>query len=102
MVERSSSDYILGERGMRYKRKVLAASLVAGVIWWAGTSLGEVAIFGVSLAKSKIEDRDAAAWVVLLLILGYQWINLIYYGLTDWRAWRNAQWTEYMLPPRYV
>jgi len=90
---------IFGERGLRYKRNVLAASLVATVILWAGTSLGDVSIFGVSLEKSNLENREAAAWAVLFAILGYQWIMLTYYGLTDWRIWRQNILSRYSLPP---
>ena len=84
MAESIGLSNILGERGVRYKRNVLAANLVTTVIFWAGTSLGDVSVFGVSLAKSEIENREVAAWSVLFAILGYQWIMLTYYGLTDW------------------
>lgn len=100
MAENIGMSNILGERGVRYKRNVLAANLVATVILWAGTSLGDVSVFGVSLAKSNIENRDAAAWSVLFAILGYQWIMLTYYALTDWRMWRHKIVSEYNLPLR--
>ena len=89
MAETAATANILGERGLRYKRNVLAASLVATVILWAGTSLGDVSIFGVSLVRSEIENKEAVAWGVLFAILGYQWLMLTYYGLTDWRIWRR-------------
>ncbi len=57
MAETAATANILGERGLRYKRNVLAASLVVTVILWAGTSLGDVSIFGVSLVRSEIENK---------------------------------------------
>ena len=98
MVEDAATANILGERGLRYKRNVLAASLVATVILWAGTSLGDVSIFGVSLVRSEIENKEAVAWGVLFAILGYQWLMLTYYGLTDWRIWRQLIRVSYSLP----
>ena len=98
MAESAATANILGERGLRYKRNVLAASLVATVILWAGTSLGEVSIFGVSLVRSEIENKEAVAWGVLFAILGYQWLVLTYYGLIDWRIWRQLIRVSYSLP----
>ncbi len=98
MAETAATANILGERGLRYKRNVLAASLVATVILWAGTSLGDVSIFGVSLVRSEIENKEAVAWGVLFAILGYQWLMLTYYGLTDWRIWRQRIRVSYDLP----
>ncbi len=98
MAESAATSNILGERGLRYKRNVLAASLVATVILWAGTSLGDVSIFGVSLVRSEIENKEAVAWGVLFAILGYQWLMLTYYGLTDWRIWRQLIRVSYYLP----
>ena len=98
MAESAATANILGERGLRYKRNVLAASLVATVILWTGTSLGDVSIFGVSLVRSEIENKEAVAWGVLFAILGYQWLMLTYYGLTDWRIWRQRIRSSYNLP----
>ena len=98
MAESAATANILGERGLRYKRNVLAASLVATVILWAGASLGDVSIFGVSLVHSEIENKEAVAWGVLFAILGYQWLMLTYYGLTDWRIWRKQIRDSYYLP----
>jgi len=98
MAESAATANILGERGLRYKRNVLAASLVATVILWAGTSLGDVSIFGVSLVRSEIENKEAGAWGVLSAILGYQWLMLTYYGLTDWLIWRQRIRDSYYLP----
>ena len=78
---------ILGERGMRYKRNTLAASLIATILYWTNAPLGEVSLFGVSL--SNVEDKEPAAWAIFLVILAYQWVMLIYYGWTDWRIWQN-------------
>ena len=98
MADSAATANILGERGLRYKRNVLAASLVATVILWAGTSLGGVSIFGVSLVRSEIENKEAVAWGVLFAILGYQWLMLTYYGLTDWRIWRQRIRESHHLP----
>ncbi len=98
MAESAATANILGERGLRYKRNVLAASLVATVILWTGTSLGDVSIFGVSLVRSEIENKEAVAWGVLFAILFYQWLMLTYYGLTDWRIWRQLIPDSYHLP----
>ncbi len=98
MAESAATANILGERGLRYKRNVLAASLVATVILWTGTSLGDVSIFGVSLGRSETENKEAIAWWVLFAILGYQWLMLTYYGLTDWRIWRQLIRVSYYLP----
>ena len=81
------SPNILGERGMRYKRNTLAASLIATVLYLTNAPLGEVSLFGVSL--SNVEDKEPAAWAIFLVILAYQWVMLIYYGWTDWRIWQS-------------
>ena len=82
-----SAANILGERGVRYKRNTLAASLIATVLYWTNASLGDVSLFGVSL--SNVQDKEAAAWTVFFVILIYQWIMLTYYGWTDWRIWQK-------------
>jgi hypothetical protein len=78
---------ILGERGIRYKRNTLAASLIATVLYWTKAPLGDVSLFGVSL--SNVQDKEAAAWIIFFVILIYQWIMLTYYGWTDWRIWQQ-------------
>ena len=92
-----SAASILGERGIRYKRNTLAASLIATVLYWTNASLGEVSLFGVSL--SNVEDKDAAAWIIFFVILIYQWINLTYYGWTDWRIWQQRVRETFDLSP---
>ena len=82
-----SAASILGERGIRYKRNTLAASLIATVLYWTNASLGDVSLFGVSL--SNVEDKEAAAWIIFFVILIYHWIMLTYYGWTDWRIWQE-------------
>ena len=79
---------ILGERGIRYKRNTLAASLIATVLYFTSAPLGDVSLFGVSL--SKVQDKEVAAWTIFLVILAYQWVMLVYYGWTDWRLWQNG------------
>ena len=78
---------ILGERGLRYKRNTLAASLIATVLYWTDAPLGEVNFFGVGL--SNVKDQEAVAWTVFLAILGYQWVMLTYYGCRDWSIWQQ-------------
>ena len=82
-----SAASILGERGIRYKRNTLAASLIATVLYWTNASLEGVSLFGVSL--SNVEDKEAAAWIIFSVILGYQWVMLTYYGWTDWSIWQQ-------------
>ena len=82
-----SAASILGERGIRYKRNTLAASLIATVLYWTKAPLGDVSLFGVSL--SNVQDKEAAAWTIFFVILIYQWIMLTYYGWTDWRIWQQ-------------
>ncbi len=82
-----SAANILGERGIRYKRNTLAASLIATVLYWTEASLGDVSLFGVSL--SNAEDKEATAWTVFFLILIYQWLMLAHYGWGDWLSWRD-------------
>ena len=78
---------ILSERGVRYKRNTLAASLIATVLYLTNAPLGQVKIFGVGL--SNVENQEVAAWTIFLAILGYQWIMLTYYGWRDWRIWQQ-------------
>ncbi len=82
-----SAANILGDRGVRYKRNTLAASLIATVLYWTNASLGDVSLFGVSL--SNVEDKEAAAWIVFFVILIYHLIMLVYYGWTDWLSWQD-------------
>jgi len=82
-----SAANILGERGIRYKRNILAASLIATVLYWTEASLGEVSLFGVSLPN--VEDKEADAWTIFLAILSYQSVMLAYYGGGDWRVWQQ-------------
>ncbi len=82
-----SAANILGERGIRYKRNTLAASLIATVLYLTNASLGDVSLFGVSL--SNVEDKEAVAWMIFFAILGYQWVMLVYYGWMDWRIWQQ-------------
>lgn len=101
MASLEASESIAGERALRYKRNVLAVSFVGFVVVWAGTSLGGVTIFDVSLADSKFADKEAIAWLILFALLLYQWIMLLYYGLTDWRVWRDRLWEKAKLPFRF-
>ena len=82
-----SAASILGERGIRYKRNTLAASLIATVLFLTSAPLGDVSLFGVSL--SEVQDKEVAAWAIFFVILIYQWIMLTYYGWTDWRIWQQ-------------
>ncbi len=82
-----SAASILGERGIRYKRNTLAASLIATVLYWTHAPLGDVSLFGISL--SNVEDKEASAWTIFFVILIYHWIMLTYYGWTDWRIWQQ-------------
>ena len=93
---------ILSERGLRYKRNVLAVSLVTTIILYADLSLSEARLFGLSLDRPESAHEEAAAWVVLLGILGYQWLLLGYYGLTDWHVWREAVCSKYGLTISYL
>jgi len=77
-----SAANILGERGIRYKRNTLVASLIATVLYLTNAALGDVSLFGVSL--SNVEDKEAAAWIVFFVILIYHLIMLVYYGWMDW------------------
>lgn len=81
-----SAASILGEPGLRYKRNNLAASLIATVLYWTDAPLGDVSLFGVSLAN--VQDKEATAWLIFFVILCYQWIMLAYYGWVDWRVWQ--------------
>jgi len=96
----ASAVNILGERGIRYKRNTLAASLIATVLYWTNASLGDVSLFGVSL--SKVQDKEVAAWTIFFAILIYQWIMLTYYGWTDWRIWQQRVRQTFNLPVRNV
>ena len=91
---------ILGERGVRYKRNTLAASLIATVLYLTRAPLGEVSLFGVSL--SNVEDKEAAGWMIFFAILSYQWVMLAYYGWTDWRIWQQQVRRTYKFSPRNV
>ena len=93
-----SAASILGERGIRYKRNTLAASLIATVLYWTNAPLGDVSIFGVSL--SNVQDKEAAAWIIFFVILIYQWIMLTYYGWTDWRIWQQRVRVTFKLSVR--
>ncbi len=93
-----SAASILGERGIRYKRNTLAASLIATVLYLTSAPLGDVSLFGVSL--SKVQDKEVAAWTIFFAILIYQWIMLTYYGWTDWRIWRQRVRTTFGLSVR--
>ncbi len=95
-----SAQSILGERGIRYKRNTLAASLIATVLYWTNASLGDVSLFGVSL--SNVEDKEAAAWIIFFIILIYHWIMLAYYGWTDWRIWQQRVRRTFNLSPRNI
>ncbi len=91
---------VLGERGVRYKRNTLAASLIATVLYWTNAHLGEVTLFGISL--SDVEDKEAAAWMIFFAILSYQWVMLAYYGWTDWRIWQQQVRQTFSFSPRNV
>ena len=91
---------ILGERGVRYKRNTLAASLIATVLYWTSAPLGEVSLFGISL--SNVEDKEAAAWTIFIVILAYQWAMLTYHGWTDWRVWQQQVRQTFSFSPRNV
>ncbi len=88
-----SAANILGERGIRYKRNTLAASLIATVLYWTNAPLGDVSLFGVSL--SNVQDKEAAAWTIFFVILIYHWTMLAYYGWTDWRVWHQRVTEEF-------
>lgn len=92
-----SATNILSERGVRYKRNALAASLIATVLYWTDAPLGQVNLFGVTL--SNVEDQEAAAWTVFLAILSYQWVMLAYYGWRDWRVWQQRIRDTFYLSP---
>ena len=89
---------ILGERGIRYKRNTLAASLIATVLFLTNAPLGDVSLFGVSL--SSFQDKEAAAWIIFFVILIYQLIMLTYYGWTDWRIWQQRVRATFKLSVR--
>ena len=89
---------ILGERGIRYKRNILAASLIATVLYLTNAALGDVSLFGVSL--SNVEDKEAAAWKIFFVILIYHWIMLAYYGWTDWLIWQQRVRIEFKFSVR--
>ena len=91
---------ILGERGARYKRNILAASLIATVLYLTNATLGDVTLFGISL--SNVEDKEAAAWTIFFAILSYQWVMLAYHGWTDWRGWQQHIRQVYSFSPRHV
>ena len=91
---------ILGERGFRYKRNILAASLIATVLYLTNATLGDVTLFGISL--SNVEDKEAAAWTIFFAILGYQWVMLAYHGWTDWRIWQQHVRQDFRFSPRNV
>ena len=93
-----SAASILGERGIRYKRNILAASLIATVLYWTKAPLGDVTLFGVSL--SNVQDKETAAWIIFFVILIYQWIMLTYYGWTDWRMWQQRVRIEFKFSVR--
>ena len=88
-----SAANILGERGIRYKRNTLAASLIATVLYWTNAPLGDVSLFGVSL--SNVQDKEAAAWMIFFVILIYHWTMLAYYGWMDWRIWHQRVTEEF-------
>ncbi len=95
-----SAANILGERGIRYKRNTLVASLIATVLYLTNAALGDVSLFGVSL--SNVEDKEAAAWKIFFVILIYHWIMLAYYGWTDWRIWQQRVRQEFSFSVRNV
>jgi len=95
-----SSASILGDRGLRYKRNTLAACLIVTVLYWTDAPLGDVSLFGVSL--SNVENKEAAAWLILLAILGYQWVMLTYYGWRDWRVWQRRIRDAFYFSPRHA
>ena len=78
---------IIGERGLRYKRNVLAISLVVTILWLTAAHLEDVSLFGVKLPPNEM--AEATAWAVVTAILLYQWILLFYYGWSDWIVWRD-------------
>ena len=93
----ASAANILSDRGLRYKRNILAASLIVTALYWTGAQLGTANLFGVMLPDGK--DREATAWVILLVILAYQWLMLSYYGWTDWLTWQQQIKKEFQLSP---
>ncbi len=80
-----ASANILGDRGLRYKRNVLAISLIVTVLAWTNAPLGDVSLFGVSLEHTTNSERTA--WAVAAVILAYQFTMLSYYGWTDFADW---------------
>lgn len=92
-----SDESILGERGLRYKRNTLVASLIATVLYLTDAPLGKAELFGVGL--SGVKDQEAAAWGIFLAILGYQLVMLAYYGLMDWRIWQYRIKETFKLSP---
>lgn len=92
-----SAASILGERGIRYKRNTLAASLIATVLYLTDAPLGKVSLFGVSL--SNVEDKEVAAWMIFLAILSYQWVMLAYYGWRDWSVWQQRIRETFRISP---
>ena len=80
-----ASANILGERGLRYKRNVLAISLIVTVLAWTNAPLGEVSLFGVSLPEHT--NSESISWTVVAAILVYQFTMLTYYGWTDFVIW---------------
>lgn len=79
---------ILGERGIRYKRNVLAISLIITVLAWTNAPLGGVSLFGVSLPESV--DSEATAWAIAAILLAYQFLMMAYYGWTDLVIWNSS------------
>ena len=72
MSDQIAEANILGDRGIRYKRNVLGVSLIVTVVLWTGVSLSDLSFLGVSLAKSKAENKELAARAVLFGIIGYR------------------------------
>lgn len=87
---------ILGERGLRYKRNVLAISLIVTVLAWTGASLGSASLFGVSLSQST--NSEIIAWTIVEVILVYQFVMLVYYGWTDLVNWNFSVEENLKLP----
>lgn len=91
---------IIGERGIRYKRNVLAISLIVTVLDWTNAPLGGVSLFDVSLPEDA--NAENFAWTIALAILVYQFGMLLYYGWTDFLLWHSQVVGEIGIPMRNI
>jgi hypothetical protein len=85
-----AGDDILGEKTLRYKRNVfVVSSVLIAVQIIPGLNLSSIALLGTTLegVSTDIEIREFWAWVLALLILGYNAFAYYSYGMTDYGMW---------------